>query len=242
MFVKKIKTDSNVVIVGDIHGSADQLKRIIEKTKHLSPQYICVGDIIDRGPQSKEVIDLCIENNFIGCQGNHEVWFNFFGSTGQFDDYALSQIMGGKATLLSYGIDNFSIDNIERSKHKIPSSHFDFVRSLSPVILLEQGEHKYILSHGGIPANFIQAGEIEGSLEHFVRKNYNTILWTSACSNSPYPFSDHIQIFGHKPFSTVQNKIKNNSGWICLDTGAGTCYDKVLSAIVLPTQEIVSEK
>lgn len=61
-------------IIGDIHGNFDTLQALIkmlpEGTK-LS-DIVLVGDLIDRGPKSREVIQWCIDNNIDTVKGNHE--------------------------------------------------------------------------------------------------------------------------------------------------------------------------
>jgi hypothetical protein len=52
-------------LVGDVHGHADTLHRLLRKLdyteiegifRHLKRQMIFVGDFIDRGPQQREVL------------------------------------------------------------------------------------------------------------------------------------------------------------------------------------------
>jgi hypothetical protein len=81
---------SNFDVVGDIHGHADALKRLLERLgyrygshgySHPSRRMIFVGDFIDRGPQQVEVLkiakDMCASGCALGVLGNHE--FNAMG-------------------------------------------------------------------------------------------------------------------------------------------------------------------
>lgn len=47
------------IIIGDVHGCYDELKRLLEKAKfdEAADKLIFVGDLMDRGPQSYEVFD-----------------------------------------------------------------------------------------------------------------------------------------------------------------------------------------
>lgn len=89
--------------IGDIHGRADLLKRALE---HLSPadQIICVGDYIDRGENSAEVLRLLHDRRDIQClKGNHEEMLLKFleDPTGQGSRWLR---YGGLQTLASFGV------------------------------------------------------------------------------------------------------------------------------------------
>ncbi|MDY3112801.1 MAG: metallophosphoesterase, partial [Helicobacter sp.] len=60
-------------IIGDVHGCYKTLCALIEKLpQKWDSQIIFVGDLIDRGKESCEVIDLVIKNNYACILGNHE--------------------------------------------------------------------------------------------------------------------------------------------------------------------------
>lgn len=63
-----------VAIITDIHGNLETLETILEdiKTQDVD-EMICLGDSIDISPNSKECIDLLIENNLKSVLGNHEI-------------------------------------------------------------------------------------------------------------------------------------------------------------------------
>ncbi len=59
-----------MIVIGDVHGEYDALMRLI---KQLPEDDICfVGDVIDRGPKSRQVIEYIIKNGHDCVQGNHE--------------------------------------------------------------------------------------------------------------------------------------------------------------------------
>jgi serine/threonine protein phosphatase 1 len=103
-----------VYAVGEIHGRADLLLRLHEliatdavRGPSAKPVVIYLGDYIDRGPQSRAVIDLLLERPLAGVEavhllGNHEQALLRF-----LDDTAIGPTwfdFGGIATLLSFGI------------------------------------------------------------------------------------------------------------------------------------------
>lgn len=62
-------------IITDIHGNIEGLNAVLNdiKTKSID-EIICLGDTIDVGPNSKECIDILIENNIKTILGNHELY------------------------------------------------------------------------------------------------------------------------------------------------------------------------
>ncbi|MDF1666201.1 MAG: metallophosphoesterase family protein, partial [Planctomycetota bacterium] len=74
----------NTFIVGDIHGCAfqlDELLGLIDERMKEDDHVVFLGDYIDRGPDSKRVIDLLLDfrveygSNVVFLKGNHEQWF-----------------------------------------------------------------------------------------------------------------------------------------------------------------------
>lgn len=62
-------------IITDIHGNLEALTAILEDIKKNNIEEIyCLGDTINIGPNSKECIDLLIENNVKSVLGNHEIY------------------------------------------------------------------------------------------------------------------------------------------------------------------------
>ena len=60
-----------MIVIGDVHGNLDKLLELIDKLPQK--ENICfVGDLIDRGPNSRQVLDFIIENNYKSVLGNHE--------------------------------------------------------------------------------------------------------------------------------------------------------------------------
>ena len=64
-----------IALISDIHGNLEALESILEdiKTKEID-EIICLGDTIDIGPNSKECVDLLIDNNIKSVLGNHEIY------------------------------------------------------------------------------------------------------------------------------------------------------------------------
>ena len=61
-------------VVGDVHGCFDYLRAMLEHVQldEVSDRLFCVGDLVDRGPQSEEAIDWVAKPWFHAVRGNHE--------------------------------------------------------------------------------------------------------------------------------------------------------------------------
>lgn len=111
----------NIYIIGDVHGCYRSLLALIEQLPHKFDSKICfVGDLIDRGPASADVVEFVRARGYDAVMGNHEKRFVSnaktalrCAKTGKFtssnDPYAFFSLdeswlfnNGGEATLASY--------------------------------------------------------------------------------------------------------------------------------------------
>ncbi|MFQ5765163.1 MAG: metallophosphoesterase family protein [Rhodospirillales bacterium] len=155
---------SRVYAVGDIHGRADLLARlhrqIIEDAGDdagLRRVVVYLGDYVDRGPQSFEVVEMLIREPLPGFErhhlkGNHEDFLVRFLETGEMGQ--IWMINGGNRTLASYGVDvwdmlsDFGALETARCKFRdaLPESHRRFFAGLK----LHHGEGDYLFVHAGL--------------------------------------------------------------------------------------------
>lgn len=64
----------DLLIVGDVHGCYDELKALLD-TNHINKDNTCVafvGDLVNKGPQSLEVVEYVMENGWYSVRGNHD--------------------------------------------------------------------------------------------------------------------------------------------------------------------------
>ena len=136
-----------IYAIGDVHGRADLLSKLfsrIDDDLKARPSAdtveVYLGDYIDRGSSSREVIELLIArqkvHDTIFLQGNHEHYALKFLS----DPAALSnwKKIGGLDTILSYGVNPAHRDD-PQSQHQVaialsqamPDSHHRFLRGLA---------------------------------------------------------------------------------------------------------------
>lgn len=123
----------NTYVFGDIHGRARQLREILEAVDYdeRHDRVIFVGDLIDRGDESPEVVECVLQlrrrnPNVVCLRGNHEQMLLDLLDYG--DPLWLIPENGGIQTLQQYG---FDIDeNTASLAIGIPESHIEFLRSL----------------------------------------------------------------------------------------------------------------
>lgn len=109
----RLPTGVRIYAVGDVHGRADLLDRVLSRIDaHVAarpatrPVHVFVGDYIDRGPASREVLELLLNceqgREMVFIKGNHEnSLLDFLQDPSVFQDWSR---MGGIETLMSYGL------------------------------------------------------------------------------------------------------------------------------------------
>ena len=129
--------------IGDIHGCSKTFTRLLEALALQKTDVVyLLGDLIDRGPDSKGVIEAILSLLAAGydircCLGNHEDMMLLAVHKGIFEDLLEWLENGGDTTLESYGV--------EHPQH-IPEAHLQFLESL-PLYHLTDG---FVLVHAGV--------------------------------------------------------------------------------------------
>lgn len=213
-------SEGKIFIVGDVHGCLEMLQRLIDKIEWnpSNDRLIFIGDYIDRGENSKGVVDFILKlkknSPLVQCLiGNHEQMFLDYLSGVDSQSFMLN---GGLLTLKSY-----NEEKLRSEDPLIPSSHLDFFSSLLPMIELEQC---YVV-HAGFRPNI--------RLED---QNHVDMIWIrDEFIYSDYDFGE-VVIFGHTPFNRPMI-MKNKIG---IDTGA--VYGNRLTCLELPEKKFHSVK
>jgi len=205
-----------IFAIGDIHGCNSRLDNMMEKL-HINKKedsLVFIGDYVDRGPDSKGVVDSILEirktvDNVICLKGNHELMFlNYYC---EHRDEERFMYNGGLITLISYGFMREGwAENLD-----VPESHMQFFSTLQPFYETD----RYIFVHAGLRPGI--------PLE---KQNTDDLLWIRyEFINSPCDFGKMV-IFGHTPVSYTTPHIQNNK--IGIDTGA--IYGGKLTCLELP--------
>lgn len=151
-----------VYAVGDVHGRLDCLDRAIALIDAddaargpAHTRIILLGDLVDRGPDSRGVVDraiaLATRPNLEILMGNHEEIL-LSAARGEKSTLALFNRVGGRETLLSYGVDPDAYDAADLDglavliAEAVPSEHLSFLASLGERAV--SGD--YLFVHAGI--------------------------------------------------------------------------------------------
>lgn len=158
-----IPNGRRVYAIGDIHGRDDLFSRMIDLIRAdnaargaAEVTLILLGDLIDRGPESAQVIDRAMQlrDEFPDTRmliGNHEECF-LAALTGDVRQLRYFMRIGGDATVRSYWGDDIDFDGAtfeevaERLPGLVPSEHVDFLGRGEDVI--EIGDYAFV--HAGI--------------------------------------------------------------------------------------------
>ncbi|WP_448375069.1 metallophosphoesterase family protein [Fervidobacterium sp.] len=201
--------------IGDIHGCLRSLESLINK---VSPgpedKLIFLGDYIDRGPDSKGVVDFLLllskQTQCVFLRGNHEQML--IDVIDNKDDIFLWNMNGAQATLRSYG----NLIELETNEE-----HMKFFRNTKYYHI----EGNYLFVHGGVRPNIPLENQEKRDIiwirEEFITKKHNL---------------GYIVVFGHTPFENVyfgEDKIG-------IDTGC--VYGGKLTALEVNTRRVIQEE
>jgi serine/threonine protein phosphatase 1 len=233
-FHAKIEDKMRVYAIGDVHGRGDLLQRMLARidaytSAHPTPRPVLVflGDYIDRGPSSREVIDQLVllnkEWEVVFLEGNHEYYLMKFLKNPPFLPDWLRY--GGLDTLRSYGI--FPKNYLELGEQEILAASLN-------LILLENGHHNFLssLRRSFVCGDFffVHAGVRPGvPLDQQSQRDLLEIRNDFLSSASDF---GKIVVHGHTP--VTQPDIRLNR--INIDTGAYATGK--LSCIIIERDEI----
>jgi len=202
----RVPAGTRVYAVGDIHGRADLLNELRAmilddagddaKSRKV---VVYLGDYIDRGRDSRGVVQALVEAPLEGFEevhlmGNHDAWML---DCLEGDELDLSWLLnGGPATLESYGVSppaDLTLEGLEAARRdlgeKVPAAHREFFKGLK----LSHVEGDYLFVHAGIRPGVPLA-----------QQQRDDLLWIR--EEFLYSNLDHgkIVIHGHSPAHQVQ--------------------------------------
>lgn len=186
---------SRILAIGDIHGCASLLDALLDDLAPAAEDTVVVlGDYVDRGPQSKQVIERLIrlqtECRLITLQGNHEEMFAAVLNKRWLPRIWLD--MGGQATVDSYG-------DLEH----VPAEHVKFL--ISGRSFFERETEIFV--HANL--------ETQLSL---LNQNGEYLRWKHLGGSERPHISGKRVICGHTPQRDGMPLVFD--GWVCLDTDA----------------------
>ena len=232
---KKIEAPSGrrAYAIGDVHGRLDLLQQLLGQIERdnrargpATTYLVLLGDLIDRGPDSKGVIDqlLLSPPRFatpVYLKGNHE---EFLLSVLEGEDQMVGSWLtyGGYECAESYGVSRGWTLNVpsaevaERLRQAVPASHRTFLREMADSF--QFGDYLFVHAgiRPGVPLDRQNSKDLRWIREGFLDNR-----------------SDHgvMVVHGH----TIVEKAEQHSNRIALDTGA--YRSGVLTALGLEGRE-----
>ena len=221
-------------VIGDIHGCFDELTQLLVQLGYevdadgaRHPQgrrVIFLGDLVDRGPKTPEVLELVMKmvasGNALAVPGNHEI--------------KLLRALSGKNVKLTHGLAE-SMAQLEVRGAEFRAEAAKFIDGLVSHYVLDDG--KLVVAHAGMKQEmqgrgsgrvreFALFGETTGETDEFgLPVRYN---WAADYRGRA------LVVYGHTP--VVEAEWVN--GTICIDTGC--VFGGKLTALRYPEKELVS--
>jgi len=222
------------LVISDIHGCYDEFVRLLEVANYnpIEDQLILLGDYIDRGKDSKKVIEKVMElvkQGAIALRGNHDDWFLCFLANHEKSREYLLEGVGGFNTLISYlGLDYLkketNLDNVVKRIKGEYSEHLRFLVNLPYYYETDD----YVFVHAGVnPFSFSDW-----------RNEPETLSWIRwEFINRPTSL-DKTVIFGHTSCRTIHN---SNDIWVSDDKigiDGACCFGGQLNCLEITDKEI----
>lgn len=208
-----------VYAIGDVHGCSDLLFRLLVKISDDAAQFpqaqvvvLTLGDYVDRGPNSRAVIEMLSRlkvkggERMVALKGNHEAALLDF-----LEDPARGAVwceFGGRETMTSYGVEAPVGRDLEAwtacrdaFAAALPAHHLDFLQSLE--VTARVGD--YLFVHAGLRPGV--------PIEQQVEKD---LLWIRDEFLKAKPWVEPVIVHGHTPTEGPVEAL----GRIGVDTGA----------------------
>lgn len=128
------------VFIGDIHGCIAELEQLVSEIPG-NRTLVFLGDYVDRGPDSRAVLDLCmsLEDRSIFLKGNHEESMERYLKNGEYPAW-ISSLNGGDKTLANFGM------SFDSTWNDLEPEYREFIQNL-PVF---QESDDWIAVHAGV--------------------------------------------------------------------------------------------
>ncbi len=209
----------NYWIIGDIHGEVRLLDRLLDHVLPKEPEaLVFLGDYIDRGPASREVVDRIRElKTPVHClMGNHEMMMlNALDDMGYgHGPVELWYYNGGEATLQSFGASSFF-----SLQSDLDPVYLDFFRNLKMNHVIHfDGQRKILCTHAGVsPA--IPLTEQLSIRDHRELSQYildrhidpgDSFLWVREAffQQDPVRWDGYLVVHGHTPVAKLKRFVQ----------------------------------
>lgn len=227
----------SVWIIGDVHGCFDTLQALLAKLPK-DAKVVFAGDLIDRGPKSREVVEFVRNSGYQCVRGNHEQMMLDEGLRPRFSGIWLPN--GGDSTLQSYKrrihIPDYPLPAYELAEDEF-KAHMQWLSQLPvylefPDVKNEEGRH-LVVSHSNI-GKFWKYRNDPARKQMFEQN----VMWDrSQIRDEPTIYN----VVGHTP---IQYGPRITKIYANVDTGC--CFRLegygVLTALRFPEMEVIQQE
>ena len=215
-----------IIAIGDVHGCAQTFRKLLFEKLSVHPDdtIYCLGDLIDRGPDSKGAIDTLLDlrrNGFTvqTLRGNHEeILLQVLAGRGSIENWIKN---GGDSLLASFGVVNVT---------ELPDAYLRFIRDTRHYIATDA----HIFVHAGLnldlPDPFLDT---------------TTMLWDRTFAYHADKLNHRILVHGHTPKPLEYILKQPVAGSVNIDSGcvyAQQGYYGHLTALNLTDKEYVVQE
>lgn len=226
------------ILVGDVHGCLEELKDLLDKLKYSSAdRLILLGDLVDKGPDPVGVLRFARSQRIECVLGNHDE------KHVRWRKHEQRSKGTGKANPMVF---------TPRQKEEnalFSEEDLAWIKALPLFIRLEEeGGTKWVFLHGGLQAGIPIEKQDPGRI---IRLRYldeegdpvlldkdgnppeGSIFWTERWKGP------ESVVYGHVVHSLESPRLDSFPGGMCLGLDTGCCHGGALTALVLPSREIV---
>lgn len=215
------------MVFSDIHGCYFEFEKVLSYFQKENKRYIFLGDYIDRGSYSKEVVEKVLELSPKVCLlGNHEDMMLRYLKFGH--KSWLFPTNGGNSTIESFG----GVENI--------NTYLSFFEQLRFLHVEEFFGVKFLFSHANVLPDFPieKATNYEGSYSEFLNDIGMDLSISNIWLREVYPLKGYVLIHGHTPtFNKKVGLYKVNDRIVDINIDTGCVYGGNLTALCFPENE-----
>lgn len=226
-----------VYVISDIHGEYEMFKTLLEDYEPSLQQLVLIGDLLDRGPRSKECLllgkQLVEQHNAIYLKGNHEDLFLRFLADPEerYHNYLLN---GGGETLESLlhtgAVAEYSPTEISMM---IQSRYKQLITFLKELPIYFEWK-KYIFVHAGI--------DLEK--ENWQETSERDFLWIRKEFHHGKNRTGKTIVFGHTPTMYLFNEMNTAKRWQSdnkIGIDGGGVYGGSIHGVIFDEKAIVQD-
>jgi len=206
------------LIIGDVHGCLDELQALLARCGRApEDRVVLVGDLVAKGPDSAGVVRWARESGFAAVLGNHDAHV-LRACRGESDvrpkHVAIAETLAAADVAWLEALPLWL--RFEGAKTETPQTHIVVHGGLVPGVAIDRQERDHLLNLRSITAEGRPSKRLDGT------------PWAAL-----WPGPEHV-VFGHDAVRGLQRHA------FATGLDSGCVYGRELTALVLPSRELVS--